>query len=180
MAEQKTKKSVEKKDTKETTKKEIVKEAVKEVVVEKAGISYYEATGKRKESSARVRLYVVMETPVTVGKHSLSKGSFVVNDRTVEVYFPGEVMKKQYQEPLRTTNTLNRFAVSVKVQGGGLMGQLSAVIHGISRALEKVDKDKFRPILKKRGFLTRDARTKERRKAGYAGKARARKQSPKR
>jgi len=57
---------------------------------------------------------------------------------------------------------------------------LGAVLQGISRALEKTDKEKFRPILKKRGFLTRDARKKERRKAGFAGKARARKQSPKR
>ncbi|MEK7141425.1 MAG: 30S ribosomal protein S9, partial [Patescibacteria group bacterium] len=54
------------------------------------------------------------------------------------------------------------------------------VIHGISRALEKVDKEKFRPILKKRGFMMRDPRAKQRRKAGFAGKARARKQSPKR
>jgi small subunit ribosomal protein S9 len=60
------------------------------------------------------------------------------------------------------------------------MGQLDAVILGISRALEKVDKEKFRPILKKRGFMTRDPRAKQRRKAGFAGKSRAKKQSPKR
>ena len=94
--------------------------------------------------------------------------------------FPGEVFKKMYQEPFRTTNTMSRFAVSIKVKGGGLSGQLGAVIHGISRALEKVDKEKFRPILKKRGFMMRDPRAKQRRKAGFAGKARARKQSPKR
>ena len=85
-----------------------------------------------------------------------------------------------YLEPFRTTNTMGRFATSIKVVGGGLSGQLGAVIHGISRALEKVDKEKFRPILKKRGFMKRDPRAKERRKAGRAGKARARKQSPKR
>ncbi|MEK7119097.1 MAG: 30S ribosomal protein S9, partial [Patescibacteria group bacterium] len=88
--------------------------------------------------------------------------------------------KKMYLEPFRTTNTVGRFAVSVQAAGGGLSGQLGAVIHGISRALEKVDKEKFRPILKKRGFMTRDPRAKQRRKAGYAGKSRARKQSPKR
>jgi len=85
-----------------------------------------------------------------------------------------------YLEPFRTTNTLGRFVVSVRAEGGGLAGQLGATIHGISRALEKVDKEKFRPILKKRGFMKRDPRAKQRRKAGFAGKSRARKQSPKR
>ncbi|MBI3955888.1 30S ribosomal protein S9 [Candidatus Gottesmanbacteria bacterium] len=135
-------------------------------------LSYYEAVGRRREATARVRLYV--------GETEIAKGAILVNGRPVERYFPGEVYKKMYLEPFRTTNTMNRFAVSIKVSGGGLSGQLGAVIHGISWALEKVDKEKFRPILKKRGFMTRDPRAKERRKAGRAGKARARKQSPKR
>lgn len=143
-------------------------------------ISYYEAVGRRKESSARVRLYVVNDKTITLNGMSLDKGSMVVNSRQIENYFPGEVLKKMYQEPFRTTNTLGRFAVTVKVEGGGLSGQLAAFIHGVSRALEKVDKEKFRPILKKRGFMMRDPRAKQRRKAGYAGKSRARKQSPKR
>ncbi len=143
-------------------------------------ISYYEAVGRRKESSARVRLYVVGDAPVTLHGMTMEKGGMMVNGRPVENYFPGEVLKKMYQEPFRTTNTLNRFAVTIKATGGGLYGQLGAVIHGISRALEKVDKEKFRPILKKRGFMKRDPRAKQRRKAGFAGKARARKQSPKR
>ena len=143
-------------------------------------VSYYEALGRRKVSTARVRLYVVTDSPVTVGGSALEKGAFIVNGRPAEKYFPGEVFKKMYLEPFRTTNTLSRFAVSVKTEGGGLAGQLGAVIHGISRALEKVDKEKFRPILKKRGFMKRDPRAKQRRKAGFAGKSRARKQSPKR
>jgi len=143
-------------------------------------ISYYEAVGRRKECSARVRLYVVGDASMTLNGIQMDKGSMIVNGRPVENYFPGEVMKKMYQEPFRTTNTLGRFAVAVKAEGGGLVGQLAAVIHGISRALEKVDKEKFRPILKKRGFMTRDPRAKQRRKAGFAGKSRARKQSPKR
>ncbi|MBI5619536.1 30S ribosomal protein S9 [Candidatus Gottesmanbacteria bacterium] len=147
---------------------------------EEQKVSYYEAVGRRKESTARVRLYVVGDASVAVAGQSLEKGAMVVNGRKVEQYFPGEVAQKMYLEPFRTTNTLNRFAVSVKAVGGGLSGQLGAVIHGISRALEKVDREKFRPILKKRGFMTRDPRAKQRRKAGYAGKARARKQSPKR
>ncbi len=143
-------------------------------------VAYYEAIGRRKVASARVRLNVVGDTNIKVHGIELEKGSMIVNGRQVESYFPGEVNKKMYLEPFRTTNTLNRFAVSVRVSGGGLNGQLGAVIHGISRALEKVDKEKFRPILKKRGFMTRDPRAKQRRKAGFAGKSRARKQSPKR
>lgn len=141
---------------------------------------YYEAVGRRKEATARVRLYVVKDDPVAVNGQTIGKGEIFVNSRSVESYFPGEVYKKMYIEPFRTTNTLNRFATSVKVEGGGLPGQLGAVIHGIARALVKVDSERFRPILKKRGFLTRDPRVKERRKAGLAHKARAKKQSPKR
>ncbi len=144
------------------------------------GSQYYEAVGRRREATARVRLYVVTEGSVKVGDSEVVKGAIVVNGRPVEQYFPGEVSKKIYFEPFRTTNTMNRFATSVKVAGGGLAGQLGAFIHGVSRALEKVDREKFRPILKKRGFLTRDSRAKQRRKAGLAGKARAKKQSPKR
>ncbi len=142
--------------------------------------SYYEAVGRRKTASARVRLYVVKDEPLTIKIIAVEKGNIIVNGKPVEKFFPGEVYKKKYMEPFRTTNTLSRFAVSVVTTGGGLDGQLTATIHGMSRALCLVDNEKFRPILKKRGFLTRDPRAKQRRKAGYAGKARARKQSPKR
>jgi small subunit ribosomal protein S9 len=160
--------------------KDVVQEQVEKIQKGTPVISYYEAVGRRKESSARVRLYVAPEETVTVSGVAVAKGGMIVNGRPVESYFPGEVLKKMYQEPFRTTNTLGRFAVTVKTAGGGLYGQLQAVIHGISRALEKVDKEKFRPILKKRGFMKRDPRAKQRRKAGFAGKSRARKQSPKR
>ena len=147
---------------------------------EEEKVSYYEAVGRRKTSTARIRLYVVKEESITLKGKEIAKGVMVVNDRPVESYFPGEVLKKMYMEPFRTTNTMNRFVISVKTNGGGLYSQLGAVIHGISRALEKVDKEKFRPILKKRGFMKRDPRAKQRRKAGFAGKSRAKKQSPKR
>lgn len=143
-------------------------------------VSYYEALGRRKESTARVRLYVVGDQAVTIGGKPVEKGGFLINDRTGDSYFPGEVYKKMMLEPFRTTNTMTRFATSIKVSGGGLVGQLGSVILAISRALEKVDKEKFRPILKKRGFMKRDPRIKQRRKAGFAGKSRAKKQSPKR
>ncbi|MBI3576440.1 30S ribosomal protein S9 [Candidatus Gottesmanbacteria bacterium] len=142
--------------------------------------SYYEAVGRRKESSARVRLYVVKEGIISVQKVEVAKGDIIINGKPIEKYFVGEVYKKIYLEPFRTTNTIGRFATSITVVGGGTVGQLGAVIHALSRALTKVDPEKFRTILRKRGFLTRDARIKERRKAGLAGKARAKKQSPKR
>ena len=167
------------KEKKETPDKKKEVQAEPEMAP-KDGISYYEAVGRRKVASARVRLYVVPGESVTIGGVTLGKGAMQVNGKEVEKYFPGEVWKKMYLEPYRTTNTIGRFATSAKVTGGGLAGQLVAVIHGVSRALVKVDAEKFRPILKKRGFLTRDPRAKQRRKAGYAGKARARKQSPKR
>jgi len=149
-------------------------------MAEKSKVSYYEAVGRRKTASARARLYVVTDAALTIQGVAANKGDIVVNGKPVEVFFPGEVFKKMYMEPFRTTNTMSRFAVSVTTTGGGLAGQLGATIHAISRALVKVDEEKFRPILKKRGFMTRDPRAKQRRKAGFAGKARARKQSPKR
>ncbi len=161
-------------------KKVKIVEVKEQPTEEQKNVSYYEAIGRRKVASARVRLYVVPDTSITLGGMTIEKGAITVNGKPAEVYFPGEIYKKMYLEPFRTTNTLSRFAVSVRAKGGGLSGQLGAVIHGISRALEKVDKEKYRSILKKRGFMTRDPRAKQRRKAGFAGKARARKQSPKR
>jgi small subunit ribosomal protein S9 len=147
---------------------------------EKIKPTYYEGIGRRKVATSRVRLYVVGEGSLVIRGKSIAKGEMMVNGIDGEKYFPGEVMKKMYSEPFRTTNTIGRFAVSVTTSGGGIQGQLSSFILAVSRALEKVDKEKFRPILKKRGFMTRDPRAKQRRKAGYAGKSRARKQSPKR
>lgn len=148
--------------------------------VEKQAVYYY-AVGRRKEASARIRLYVTPASgEIILNEKHYTKGTLIINDRPIEAYFPGEVAKRKYLEPFRTTNTIGRFITTVRVTGGGLVGQLDAVIHGIARALTTVDRDKFRPILKKRGFLTRDSRIKQRRKAGFAGKARKKKQSPKR
>lgn len=140
---------------------------------------FYQAVGRRKEASARVHLYLATLEKVKIGDNEYEKGAIIVNGRSVDNYFPGEIMKKLYMEPLRTTNNLDRFVISVKIEGGGLNGQLTAFTHGLSRALLKVD-EKYRPTLKKHQFLKRDPRAKQRRKAGFAGKARKRKQSPKR
>lgn len=160
-------------------KTEKTTETTKQPPVEKLEPSYYEAVGRRRESTCRVRLHINQDS-LTIGDTEAKKGDIIVNNRLSDKYFPGEVNKKKYLEPFRTTNTLNRFITTVRVKGGGLSGQLGAMILGISRALEKVDKEKYRPILKKKGFMKRDPRIKQRRKAGYAGKSRARKQSPKR
>lgn len=154
-------------------------EEVKKVPVKKKAV-FYQAIGRRKTATARVRIYPVLKDKITVGNHLLDKDEMVVNDRPIKQYFPGTLFEKLYTEPFRSTNNLGRFAATIKVEGSGLVGQLRAVMHGISRALLEIDKVAYRPPLKAMGLLTRDPREKERRKAGLAGKARAGKQSPKR
>lgn len=143
-------------------------------------VKYYEAVGRRKSAVARVRLYIVTkQKEISVSDLKIKKGDIYVNKKLINQYFPGEVAKSKYTQPLKLTDNLDRFAISIQVKGGGKNGQLDAVVHGISRALELVDKS-YRPILKKKGLLSRDARVKERRKPGTGGKARRKKQSPKR
>lgn len=137
---------------------------------------YVFAIGRRKESVARVRLYY---TSTTWDGIAINKGDIVVNKKKAVEYF-GEGGVKVYGEPLRITNTEKKFAITVKVAGGGKIGQLDSTALGITRALDKLDKEKFRKILKKKGFLTRDPRVRQRRKVGMGGKARRKKQSPKR
>ena len=108
------------------------------------------------------------------------KGDFLVNEKPFDKYFPSEVSQSLYAEPLKTTNLLGKVSATFKVKGSGKNAQLHAVIHALSRALNKFDEEKYHLILKKKGFLTRDSRMKERRKPGNAQKARAKKQSPKR
>lgn len=126
-----------------------------------------QAVGRRKEAVARVRL-------------SPGQAQLTVNGKPISEYFKGLISQKSYQRPFELTKTLGQITGSVKVVGGGFNSQLEATIHGISRALQIIDKDKHRGILKSNGLLTRDPRARERRKYGLAGKARAKKQSPKR
>jgi small subunit ribosomal protein S9 len=113
---------------------------------------YFNGTGRRKTSIARVRLY-----PGTA--------SFVVNDKPVDQYFSREVDVSTAYAPLRATNMVEQFQVSVKVSGGGVTGQAGAVSHGIARALQAANAE-LRQTLRQGGFLTRDARAKERKKPG--------------
>ncbi len=142
---------------------------------------YIFAVGRRKEAVARVRLYKTVKDGLMWGQTSIKKGEILVNEKPVSDYFGGEVSRHLYTEPLRLTNThqLN-FSCTIKVAGGGPSGQLQAVIAGIANALNKLDTEKHRPILKKRGLLAHDARVRQRRKVGMGGKSRRKKQSPKR
>ena len=113
---------------------------------------YYEAVGRRKTSSARVRIY-----PGT--------GSIVVNDRPMDEYFARETDHILLVRPLNVTDTAGSYNVSVQVAGGGTSGQAGAVSHGIARALCEADEN-LRSVLKANGLLARDARAKERKHYG--------------
>jgi small subunit ribosomal protein S9 len=108
------------------------------------------------------------------------KGKTLVNDLPIEEYFPGEVAKVEYLKPFQVTDSVSKFYVTVKVVGSGRKGQLGAAVHGIARALDKENKELYHAALKKYKLLTRDPRARERRKPGLGGKARRKKQSPKR
>ena len=125
------------------------------------------AVGRRRAASARVRLFK-------------GRGENLVNDKPFSEYFPGAINEEAYTEPFKIADVGKKYYVTVKVIGGGKSGQLDATVHGIARVLDKADREKFRPSLKKAGLLTRDARVRERRKVGMGGKARRKKQSPKR
>jgi small subunit ribosomal protein S9 len=126
----------------------------------------YLGTGRRKCAVARVRLMA-------------GTGQITVNKKDVRTYFHNiERIIRRVYGPLRLTNTENNYDVHVNMHGGGYVGQAGALVHGLSRALEKVQPE-LRPILKKAGFLRRDARVVERKKYGQKG-ARARFQFSKR
>jgi small subunit ribosomal protein S9 len=125
----------------------------------------YQATGKRKESIARVRI-----VPGT--------GKITVNNRDLSDYFKRETAKVMVKEPLRLTGVDSVYDVIADIDGGGITGQAGALRHGISKALLEVNTE-FRSILKREGFLTRDSRIKERKKYGLK-KARKRPQFSKR
>lgn len=130
------------------------------------GGKYIESIGRRKEAVARVRLIK-------------DKPGLIINGKSLEEYFPAERQRQKILDPLRLTNLENSFLISIKVQGGGILGQAEAIRLGISRCLVKIDEDKFKPILRRKGFLTRDSREVERKKYGLK-KARKRAQWSKR
>lgn len=127
---------------------------------------YTTTVGRRKRSVARIRLYE-------------GKGQTVVNGKPAGDFFK-DIPEVVFFRPFVVTQTVGKYYVTGKVSGGGVFGQLGAFTLGLSRALVKVDSEKFKKVLRAANLLTRDPRERERRKPGLAGGARAAKQSPKR
>ena len=119
----------------------------------------YIATGRRKSSTARVRLVP-------------GEGKVIINGRDMSEYIPFAALREVVNQPLVATETLGSYDILVNVNGGGYTGQAGAIRHGIARALLHVDPE-FRPTLKRAGLLTRDPRMKERKKYGLKGARRA-------
>ena len=125
----------------------------------------YYGTGRRKTATARVYLRP-------------GSGKININRRTLDSFFPNDVLKMIVKQPLLLTETLEKFDITVTVAGGGSTGQAGAIRHGITRALQEFNAE-LRPKLKAAGYVTRDPRKKERKKYGLKG-ARARYQFSKR
>ena len=122
-------------------------------MAKKATKVYFYGTGRRKNAVACVRLL-----PGT--------GKITINDKDMDDYFGLETLKLIVRQPLVATATEGKFDIICKAIGGGISGQAGAIRHGISRALVQADEEAYKAILKKAGFLTRDARMKERKKPG--------------
>jgi small subunit ribosomal protein S9 len=114
--------------------------------------SYFYGTGRRKEAVARVRVMA-------------GNGAIIVNGTPYEERFPSLEHQRVISQPLLVTESINKYNVVAKVEGGGVTGQSGAIAHGISRALVKAD-ERLKPLLRQNGLLTRDPRTKERKKPG--------------
>ena len=114
---------------------------------------YYYGTGRRKDAVAAVRLVP-------------GKGKITINGKDIDDYFGLDTFKLIVRQPLAATQTEDKFDVIVKAIGGGISGQAGAIRHGIARALVEADEESYKAVLKESGFLTRDARMKERKKPG--------------
>ena len=113
---------------------------------------FFQGTGRRKRSIARVKI-------------ALGGGVITINKKSIDEYFPRESLQQIVRQPLDVTNSVSRFDVTVKAEGGGIAGQAGAVRHGIARALVQMD-ESLREPLRKNGLLTRDPREKESKKYG--------------
>jgi small subunit ribosomal protein S9 len=121
--------------------------------------TFYNATGKRKNAIARVRL-------------KSGTGAIIVNGLDAKEYFRRESALPFIEQPLELTENVGKVDIYANIRGGGLSGQAGALRHGISRALLEMDPE-LRPVLKRAGLITRDPRIKERKKYGLAGARRA-------
>jgi small subunit ribosomal protein S9 len=151
--------------TEDGESEEVISEPIATAAIDLASGARYRATGKRKTAIARVTL-----RPGT--------GTYLINGKTLDVYFPRDTLQRNIRQPLETVGYQDRMDVVARLHGGGISAQGGALRHGISRALLEADPN-LRGELKRRGFLTRDSRAKERKKAGLK-KARKRPQFSKR
>ncbi|KKQ34818.1 MAG: 30S ribosomal protein S9 [Microgenomates group bacterium GW2011_GWA2_37_6] len=145
----------------------------------KTNKNFISAVGRRRSAVARIRVYSKIPDSLKFGEYAVKKGDLVVNGKNITEYFGGAGSKVIYEKPLKLANTLNKYTITAKVEGGGFQSQLGAWVLGVSRALVAGD-EALKPILRKNGLLTRDPRVRERRKVGMGGKARRKRQSPKR
>jgi small subunit ribosomal protein S9 len=152
-------------ESEQDEEEEISSEPISTAAIDLAANARYRATGKRKTAIARVILRP-------------GSGVYMVNGRPLEVHFPRATLQRNIRQPLETVGYQDRMDVVARLHGGGISAQGGALRHGISRALLEADPN-LRGELKKRGFLTRDSRAKERKKAGLK-KARKRPQFSKR
>lgn len=118
-------------------------------------VKYFYATGKRKSAIAKVRIYPSKEKNISIS----------INERTVDDFFPLKEWQQKMLIPFNVVKLQNKFDLVINVQGGGVIGQLEAIVHGISKALREYD-ESFKTILRKNGFITRDSRVKESKKYG--------------
>jgi len=152
--------------TKQSTIKSKEKAPILEIPKTLTEKQFCQSVGRRKTSTATVRIWSCNP------EHSVSKGYFVVNGKQVNEYFPQEKLQQVAISALSKIKSLEKFAVSVKVSGGGLASQAEAIRHGMSRSLVEFFPN-FRKKLKRADFLTRDARMKERKKPGLKKARRA-------
>jgi len=151
-------------------KKTIKKASVKKITTKKTSVKktvekkendpkfYYEAIGRRKQSTARIRLF-------TCRPFEDEKGKILVNDKPYTDFFTTLELQQIVASALKKMKSLNRFEATIKVKGGGIRGQADAIRHGLARALVKFNAD-FSKKLKRAGYLRRDPRKKERKKPG--------------
>ena len=123
------------------------------MATKKSNKVYFYGTGRRKDAVACVRLVP-------------GSGKITINGKDIDDYFGLDTLKLIVRQPLAATQTEDKFDVIVKAVGGGISGQAGAIRHGISRALVEADEESYKAVLKESGFLTRDARMKERKKPG--------------
>lgn len=144
----------------------------------KTNKAYALGIGRRREAVARVRIYNTASA--TVFGEERKRGDIIINKKLITEYFNFVTSAPKYKKILEDTGVDGKYIISARIVGGGLNGQLEAFVHGVARALDIMDTDKHHKTLSDGGYLTRDARTRQRRMVGNAGKSRRKKSSPKR